>query len=131
MDDPVLRVGIVAVATLLVCAVALATRRWQRPVHRRVDASLLALPAGLVMFTSTDCSRCKEALAAARSSGLPLREITWELEPDKFEAASVTAVPLTLAVGPDGAVVDQISGVPSKRWIRRVAKVLPTFSRST
>ncbi len=124
MDDPALRATLVILVTALVCGLAVATRRWQRPTHGRVDLSRLTLPAGLVVFTSTDCSRCKDALTVARASGLPLREITWELEPDKLETAAVTSVPLTLAISPDGSLLAQVSGVPSRRWLKRAATML-------
>lgn len=119
MSDTVLQVLLVAVAAAVVGGVALGTRRWQRPGHPPVDVGLADLPAGIIVFTSTDCSTCHEALAAVKALDVPVREVTWELEPQLLESAGVSAVPLTVLRRGDGTVVDQIVGVPSARRLRR------------
>jgi hypothetical protein len=119
MSDAVVRLLVVGGSAIVVVAAALATRRWQRPTHERVDVAGLALPPGIVIFTSTDCATCKQAIARVRGTGVPVREITWELERAMLERARVAAVPLTLVVGPDGSVLDQIVGVPRRRRLKR------------
>lgn len=74
---------------------------------------------GLVVFTDAKCATCHSALAAARRTGAPLREITYDLEPGRLEGAGVAAVPLTVVVGPGWTVVAQFPGVPSDRQLRR------------
>jgi hypothetical protein len=118
-DGGVLQVLLVGTAALAVVTVALGTRRFQRPVHPQVDIDGLDLPSGLVIFTSTDCATCKEALGVVRRAGVPVREVTWELERRVFERAGIAAVPLVLVVDGEGAVVDQIVGVPRRRRLAR------------
>ncbi len=121
MDETWVRVIVVAAAALVVLAAALATRKWQRPGHPRLDLAHTDYDPGIVMFTSTDCATCKDALAAVRPLDIPLREVTWELEGSVLERLQVTAVPLTVFVGPHREVVDQIVGVPRRRRLRRAS----------
>lgn len=123
-DGSALQILLVALAALTVVAVALATRRFQRPAHPRVELHGTGLPAGIVIFTSTECSSCKDALAEVRNAGVPLREVTWELERATFESVGVTAVPLTLVVDSAGTVLDQIVGVPRRRRLLRAVAAL-------
>ena len=118
-DDVVLRIAAIAVAAIAVVALALVTRRWQRPHQPQVDLSGLDLPAGIVLFTSTECANCARARTVVKTLGASVREVTWELEPHVFEAAGVESVPLTVVAGPDGVVADQIAGIPSRRRLVR------------
>ena len=124
MSDAAIRALLVGGGTLLVVILALATRRWQRPTHERVDVAGLGLPPGIVIFTSTDCATCKEALARVRTADAPVREVTWELERALLEQAKVAAVPLTVVVADDGTVVDQMVGVPRRRRLARATRRL-------
>ncbi len=119
MSDPLVRLAVVAAVAAIVVVISVLTRRWQRPVHPPVAVAQLDLPAGVVVFTSTDCATCKDALAALRSIDLPVREVTWELERETLERAQIAAVPLTLFVHEGGRVIDQIVGVPKPRRLRR------------
>lgn len=101
-------------------ALALVARR-MRPHHPPVDIAGLELPAGLIVFTSTDCPRCKPVLAAARAAGAPVREVTYELEGDLQRRAGVVGVPLTVVVDRSGAVVAQLPGRVSSGRLRRAA----------
>ncbi len=124
MSDQLDQILLVAGSAGAVVAVAIATRRWQRPTHDRVDVHGLGLPSGIVIFTSTECARCKDALAVVRRTGVPMREVTWELEPQIIERAGVTAVPLTVVIDETGSVLDQVVGVPRMRRLRRaIAKL--------
>ena len=118
MDDLWVRLLLVAalVGTSLGIAWLIARRTTYHPPLRLND---LALPAGIVMFTSTDCSRCRDALAVAKATGAPLREITYELEPAVQEQAGVTGVPLTLVLDARGDLVAQIAGVLKPGRLRR------------
>lgn len=113
------RLVIVAVLALLVVVIARGTRRWQRPTHEPVDVSEADLPAGIVLFTSTECEKCRAARDIVKTLDAPLREVTWELEPGLLDAVGVTAVPLTIIIGSDGEVASQVVGVPSKRKLER------------
>jgi hypothetical protein len=115
MGDVLVRLLIVAAAVVAVVGLAAVTRRWQRPSHPVIDITGLDLPSGMVVFTSTECTRCKDTIAVLRGLDVPLREVTWELEPQLIEAAGVTAVPLTVFVSREGEVLDQIVGVPRAR----------------
>jgi len=120
--EVVIRLGVVAALLVVAVVVARAAGRWQRPSHPPVDVSDLAPTPGIVLFTSTDCSSCKAALAAVEGTGAPVREITWELEGATLEARGVEAVPLTVVVDATGRPVGQVSGVPPRRWLRAAWK---------
>ncbi|HSF85180.1 MAG TPA: hypothetical protein VLG28_05880 [Acidimicrobiia bacterium] len=121
MDETWLRLLVVAVMAAIVVGAAYGTRRWQRPGHARLDLAGSVFAPGVVMFTSTDCTTCKDALAAVKPLDIPLREVTWELEGNTLEQLDVSAVPLTVFVGNDGEILDQTVGVPRRRWLRRAA----------
>jgi hypothetical protein len=106
-----LAVGLARVAT-----------RWQRPVHATPSLEGLGVPAGLVIFTSTDCANCRAALGVAADTGAPVREITYELEPMLFRQAGVEAVPLTVVMSNEGSIVATFAGVPRQRGLRRALR---------
>jgi len=58
-------------------------------------------------------------VALPRSTGVPLREVTHELEAGLFTALGVEAVPLTLVVDQRGDPRRLLAGVPGKRTLRR------------
>ncbi|MBT8208196.1 MAG: hypothetical protein HKN07_08285 [Acidimicrobiia bacterium] len=122
MSDPLVRLGAVALLVL----VALAVGRWRsRSVgggHPFVDLSGLDLPNGIVIFTSTDCAKCKDAVAVLKGISAPVREVAWELEPGVQQQASVESVPLTVVRDKDGSTVAQFTGVPSSVRLRRAVK---------
>lgn len=125
MSDPTwFQALFVAGAALAVVAAALGTRRFQRPTHERLDVHGAGLPQGIVIFTSTECATCKDALAVVRDSPAPVREVTWELEPALFEDLAVTAVPLTIVVDAAGDVIAQMVGVPRRRRLARAVGAL-------
>ncbi|MEA2000993.1 MAG: hypothetical protein U9N84_03775 [Actinomycetota bacterium] len=74
-----------------------------------------------MVFSSTDCHRCKKVLAAARQVEVPLREVTYELEFELQERAGVVGVPLTLAIDKSGRLVVQLAGVVRAGTLRRAA----------
>ena len=121
MSDPVARfliaVGIIASALLL----AAILNRYRKPVHPTVRVGEVGDRPGIVLFTSTDCSTCKRAIGRLKQLGMDFREVTYELEPSRFEAWGVVAVPLTVFVGADSEIGDVHTGVPSARKLRRAA----------
>ena len=123
MSAVVVRVLLVIAAVVLVAMVARLVGRWQRPSHPVVDVTRLQPDGGIVVFTSTDCATCAEARSVVEGVGVVMREVTWELEPARFAAAGVEAVPLTVVVAEGGAAVSVFAGVPRRRALRRaVAK---------
>ncbi len=117
-----MRVLLVLVVLGVAAAAATAARRL-RPHHPPIDIVGLGLPPGVVVFTSTDCPRCKPVLAAARASGAPMREVTYELEGDLQRRAGVVGVPVTIVVDHSGRIVAQLAGgVSSIRLRRAVAR---------
>jgi hypothetical protein len=119
MSDTLIRVAVVVAVTAAALAIGFLLRRWQWSSHPPIDASQLALPAGIVVFTSTECANCKKVLATLRGLDVPMREVTHELEPESFEAAGVEAVPLTVVIDNDGSVAAQLPGVVSARRVKR------------
>ena len=120
MDDLLLRILAVAAVIAVAVSVGYLFRR-TAVFHPAVDVSGLGLPPGLIVFSSTNCIRCKEVLASVMSLDVPLREVTYELEPHLHERAGVVGVPLTLAIDQAGNLVDQVAGAASSRVLRRAA----------
>ena len=118
MDSTVVRILLVLVVLGLAAAAAAAARRI-RPHHPPIDIAGLGLPAGVVVFTSTDCPRCRPVLASARASGAPMREVTYELEGELQRRAGVIGVPLTVVVDRSGQIVAQLAGRVSPSRMRR------------
>lgn len=118
MSDTLLRLVLVLAIALVAAGVASLSRR-TASYHPPVDVSGLGLPAGLVIFTSTECVRCKDVLDVAKSIDVPLREVTYELESDLQERVGVVGVPLTLVIDPAGGLVAQLAGRVRSRSLRR------------
>jgi hypothetical protein len=118
VDNPTLGVAVVIAVILTAAGIAYLSRR-NTTFHPLVDVTGLGLPPGVVVFTSTDCHRCKDVLAVVRGLDVPLREITYELESGLQERAGVVGVPLTLVVGESGDSVAQFAGQLNERSLRR------------
>jgi hypothetical protein len=112
-------IGVLALAGLVAALIS----RIQRPPHPTLVVHAEGARPGVVLFTSLDCTTCKKTVALLRSNDVAFREITHELEPQRFESWGVLAVPLTVVLDDDGGVVDAITGVPSSR---RLAGALRT-----
>ena len=111
--------GLAVVTTVILTAAAVSfLSRRNTKFHPLIDIDGLGLPPGLVVFTSTDCHRCKEVLSVARAIDVPLREVTYELEPKLQERAGVAGVPLTLVIDKSGKLVTQIAGRLQTRNLR-------------
>ena len=120
----VARIVVVGVVVVIAVVVGRSWRRRAVPRQRPVDVGGLGLPAGIVLFTATACANCGGARKRIEQLGLPIREVTWELEPGLFEAAGVETVPLTLFVDAGEEVVAQLSGVPTANSLRTAAAAL-------
>lgn len=117
-DDPVVRLVALATAALIVVVLARMVGG-HRHTSQPIDLRGAGLPGGLVLFTSTECANCATVRSMLAATGLRPREVTWELEPATMERAGVGAVPLTVVVDGDGAIIEQWTGVPSRRWVSR------------
>lgn len=122
MPDAGWRALLILGVVLVAAAVAGLGRRVGAARHARIDPASLDLPSGLVVFTSTECPRCRRVLELAKQTGAPLREVTYELEPGLMERAGVDGVPLLLAIDRRGTVVRQIAGKPRCGAVRRAAR---------
>jgi Glutaredoxin len=111
----VLVVAIVAVAAI----VGLVISRYRRPPHPTVAVHDVGDRPGVVLFTSTTCSTCKDTIALLEDMSIRFREVTNELEPGRFEDWGIVAVPLTVVIDRDGAVTGTFSGVPRRSPLRR------------
>lgn len=121
MSDPLVRLLLIAVVVAVAVGVGLLARR-RLVTHPAVDISGVGFEPGLVVFTSTACHRCKKVLAAARATGAPLREVTYELEAGLQEKVGVTGVPLTLVVDGSGRLNSQIAGQAGEQRLRRAIR---------
>lgn len=119
MNDLTLRLLLVGAVVLVAGVAALAARRYGAPYHRPIQTAGIDLPPGIVVFTSTECSKCKRVLARAKKVGAPLREVTYELERPLFEAAGIEGVPLTVVVDQSGRVIAQMAGLARIGSLRR------------
>ena len=122
MDATIGRLAAVVVVLVLARVVALILARFLRPKHPDVTVGDEGGRPGIVLFTSTDCSTCKQTISRIEQSGISFREITHELEPHRFESWGISGVPLTVVLDSASVVVDLITGVPSLRRIRRAAQ---------
>ncbi len=123
MSGDVTRLLLVLVAFGVASIVAHVARRVQKPPHPPLTVQPDGDRPGVVLFTSLECPSCRDAFAMLRSKGLSFREITHEIEPQRFEAWNARAVPLIVVLDAGGRVTDTIAGVPSKR---RLARALHT-----
>lgn len=122
MSEELGRALLVTAVIAAAIGIGLVAARIKRPHHRPVDVSDLGSAPGIVIFTSTDCSNCREALEMVRAQELAVREVTNELEPGRLEAAGVEAVPLTVVLATDGRQVASFAGVPPRRAFRRAVE---------
>lgn len=118
MDSAVLRVLALIAVLLIAGIIALVTRR-ARPHHPPVTIDGLDLPAGIVVFTSTDCPRCREVLELVKTVDVPLREVTYEIEGALQRRAGVVGVPVTLIIADSGNLVAQLPGRFRRRALVR------------
>lgn len=123
MSDQILRIVVVLVVAVVAILIALVARKLVRPIHPGITVGDVGDRPGVVLFTSTDCTNCKEAIASLKAESVPFREITHELEPQRFESWTVLAVPLTVVLDADGGVVEMMSGVPRRRTLRKAIRV--------
>lgn len=110
-------IGII-VSALVLAAVA---NRYARPSHPEVQVGEVGDRPGVMLFTSTDCSTCKRTIERLKQLDLPYREVTYELEPHRFDDWGVVAVPLTVFVDADSNIAGVFTGVPARRKLRGAA----------
>lgn len=119
MTDEVVR-ALLAVGALIVAGVvALVITRLTKPPHPTLVVQPDGDRPGVVLFTSLECVSCKDTITLLRGKGVVFREITHELEPQRFEAWQVLAVPLAVVLDEQGSIVDAITGVPPLRRLTR------------
>ncbi len=119
MNEIVPRIAAVVAVLIAARVVAMGFSRFLRPSHPEITVGEVGDRPGVVMFTSTDCSSCKDAIKRLRDEGIPFRQVTYELEPQRFDTWHVGAVPVTVVVDEESSVVDVITGVPPVKRLRR------------
>lgn len=115
MSDVVVRLGVVVAVIVLASALAFVIGRLSRPTHPGISVGDLGDRPGVILFTSTTCSTCKETIALYENLGVPFREVTNELEPQRFDEWGIVAVPVTVVVDAEGTAIRTFSGSPRKR----------------
>lgn len=121
MADAAVRVVLVLAVAGLAIGVGLVARR-KVAYHPPLDIPAGTFDPGLIVFTSTTCRRCKEALAVAKATGAPMREVTYEIEAGLQEELGVTGVPLTVIIDRFGKIDRQFAGVVSERRLRNALR---------
>ncbi|GMR01781.1 MAG: hypothetical protein BMS9Abin20_0100 [Acidimicrobiia bacterium] len=119
MSDQIVRIVVVLAVIGVAVLVAIVARRLKRPAHPEITVGDVGERPGVVLFTSTDCSNCKQAISVLEDESVSFREVTHELEPQRFESWTVLAVPLCVVLDADGRVVWMMSGVPRRRSLRK------------
>lgn len=122
MNDAVTRLLVVVGIVVLAAVIAWVVRRLRMPPHPGVTVGEVGDRPGIVLFTSTTCSTCKDVIARFEALGIGFREVTNELEPQRFEAWGVSAVPVTVVIDADDEVVATFSGIPRTRPLRRAMR---------
>lgn len=120
MDEAVVRIIVVVLVVVVALALSRLSRPWQDSAHPPLDIPPGDLPAGVVLFTSTDCDQCATARAALKKAGIDYREVTWELEPGRIEQYGVQGVPLLARIDESGTQTFLAAGVPTRRSLRQV-----------
>lgn len=115
---PLVSVVVVLALVLVVAAVARLAARWQKPPHPPVDLDGIGERPGVIVFTSTDCTTCSEAMRVVDEAGTSVREITWELEPQLFDRYHIEAVPLVVVLDDQGRSLFFETGVPNRKRFR-------------
>ncbi len=118
MGDALLRLLLIGGVLAAAAGIAYLSRR-RFAVRPKLGRDGVEFAPGLVVFTSTECRRCKVVLAAAKSTGAPLREVTYEIEASLQEKLGVTGVPLTLVVDGAGQPAAQFAGLVRSRTLSR------------
>lgn len=122
MSGQVLRLVFVLGIVVVAIGAAYLARKLAKPVHPAITVGEVGDRPGVVLFTSTDCSNCKEAIATLERASIPFREVTYDLEPHRFVAWDVLAVPMTVVVDGDGKLIEAISGVPRRKVLTRAVQ---------
>jgi hypothetical protein len=120
VDNTVVRVIVIVAVLAVAGAVALVSRR-SRSHHPPISVAGLDFRPGVVVFTSTDCPRCREVLDVIKTVDVPVREVTYELEGELQRRAGVIGVPLTVVISHSGEVTAQLPGRISRRALRNAA----------
>lgn len=119
MTDLALRVAVAGGVAVLALLGARLAARHQRSAQPKARVSGLDVDAAVIAFTSTDCPTCRKMMRRLGDLGVPIREVTHELEPDRFEAAGVEGVPLIVVMTPGGSPTQQLAGTVSTARLRR------------
>lgn len=117
MNEVVIAVVVIGVALVA----AFVATKLRRPIHPTIVVGDIGDRPGIVLFSSTDCTTCKETIARLKALVVPFREVTYELEPHRFEEWEIVAVPLTVFVDADSLPIAVLTGVPSKRTLAKAA----------
>lgn len=120
MDDLVVRLLIVGAVVAGALGLSRLSRPWQDSAHPELRIPSGELPAGVVLFTSTDCDQCANARGVLQRAGITYREVTWEIEADRFERYGVQGVPLLAQLDESGRQLHLAAGVPTRRTVRAI-----------
>lgn len=119
VSDVAVRLLVVVAVVVGAALIGLVIGRVRKPPHPGVTVGEVGERPGVVMFTSTTCPTCKDAIARLEDVGVPFREVTSDLEPQRFDTWGIVAVPVTVVLDGESSVVATFSGVPPVRQLRR------------
>ncbi len=122
MNDPVLRVAVVAIGAALALLVAWIVRAVYNKRARTLNVQSLISGPGVVVFTKDDCPNCAAVLAMLKPTGAQVRQVRAEAEPEVFAELGVEGVPITVVVSESGDTAAQFSGLPRPARLRRALR---------
>lgn len=122
MNDPVVRVVVVAVGTLVALLVAWVARAIYIKRGRAVDVKSLISGPGVVVFTKDDCPNCAAVLAMLKPTGVKIHQVRAEAQPEVFAKLGIEGVPITVVVSGSGNTAAQFSGLPRPARLRRALR---------
>lgn len=126
MEELLPRLAVVTVVVVVALGFARMSRPWQVAAHPPLQIPPGELPVGVVLFSSTDCDQCAAARAALKAAGIEYREVTHELESQRFQRYGVQGVPLLARLNEDGTQAYLAAGVPTRRSLRALQAELPS-----
>lgn len=118
--EPLARVAVVVVIIAFALLIARLSRPLQSAAHPPLSIPAGELDAGVILFTSGECDQCAAARAALKDAGVAFREVTHELESNRFDRYGVQGVPLLAKLEEDGTQSYLAAGVPTRRSLRAI-----------
>lgn len=118
MTELTVRIVVALAAVVVAFGVAAGFRIRERMKAQRGLLDLTSLESAITLFSDVGCRTCDGARAALESAGIDFEEFRHDHHPEVFARVGVTAVPLIVRRGADGAEVFRIAGAVTSSGLR-------------